>query len=175
MNSRYRCVKYWLKGPKQGETEILIDDLPGAPDNINLAPDGSFWIALVHLVRKGWELFVRSKMARHILATFPNVCDLLVNGVRRRATVIKVSEDGKMLRKLDDPDGKVISFLTSAVEFEDHLYLGSLNAFNKHLTCAHLIFMIFNVVWFEFKFNLILIGWLKTSQIVLIVFYQPKH
>ncbi|XP_038889800.1 protein STRICTOSIDINE SYNTHASE-LIKE 4-like [Benincasa hispida] len=125
---KYRCVKYWLKGQKRGETEIFIDNLPGAPDNINLAPDGSFWIALIQPVRDGWELFVRSKMARHILATFPNVCDLLVNGVRRRATVVKVGEDGRILRKLDDPDGKVISFLTSAVEFQDHLYLGSLNA-----------------------------------------------
>ncbi|XP_008459921.1 protein STRICTOSIDINE SYNTHASE-LIKE 4-like isoform X2 [Cucumis melo] len=125
---KYRCVKYWVKGQKQGETEILIDHLPGAPDNVNLAPDGSFWIALLHPIRDGWELVVRSKMARYILATFPNLCDLLVNGVRRRATVVKVGENGRILRKLDDPDGKVISFLTSAVEFQDHLYLGSLNA-----------------------------------------------
>ncbi|KAJ6407296.1 hypothetical protein OIU84_010739 [Salix udensis] len=35
--------------------------------------------------------------------------------------------DGKITRKFDDPDGKVMSFVTTAFEFEDHLYLGTLN------------------------------------------------
>lgn len=46
---RFRCLKYWLKGEMKGKTEIFIDNLPGAPDNINLAPDGSFWIALIEV------------------------------------------------------------------------------------------------------------------------------
>lgn len=46
---RYRCLKYWLEGDKKGETEIFVDRLPARPDNINLAPDGSFWIALVEV------------------------------------------------------------------------------------------------------------------------------
>lgn len=123
---KYRCVKYWVKGEKEGETEILIDNLPGSPDNINLGSDGSFWIAVIQPVRDGWEWFVRWKMGRHILASFPSMYELLVRGVGQRATVVKVGADGRIVRRLDDPDGKVISFLTSAVEFRDHLYLGSL-------------------------------------------------
>ena len=126
LNGRYRCVKYWVKGEKEGETEILIDNLPGSPDNINLGSDGSFWIAVIQPVRDGWEWFVRWKMGRHILASFPSMYELLVSGVGQRATVVKVGADGRIVRRLDDPDGKVISFLTSAVEFRDHLYLGSL-------------------------------------------------
>ena len=41
--------------------------------------------------------------------------------------VVNVAADGKIIRKFDDPDGKVMSMVTSAMEFEDHLYLGSLN------------------------------------------------
>lgn len=33
----------------KGKTEIFVDNLPGGPDNINLAPDGSFWIALIEV------------------------------------------------------------------------------------------------------------------------------
>ncbi|KAL8492556.1 hypothetical protein ACS0TY_023951 [Phlomoides rotata] len=44
---KYRCLKYWLQGDNKGQTEIFIDNLPGRPDNINLAPDASFWIALL--------------------------------------------------------------------------------------------------------------------------------
>ncbi|XP_065850789.1 protein STRICTOSIDINE SYNTHASE-LIKE 4-like [Euphorbia lathyris] len=39
---KFRCQKYWLKEEKTGKTEILIEKLPGGPDNIKLAPDGTF-------------------------------------------------------------------------------------------------------------------------------------
>jgi hypothetical protein len=41
--------------------------------------------------------------------------------------VVKVDTQGNILKKFGDNDGKIVSFVTSAVEFEDHLYLGSLN------------------------------------------------
>ena len=46
---RFRCLKYWLKGEDKGKTEIFVENLPGGPDNIKLAPDGSFWIALLQV------------------------------------------------------------------------------------------------------------------------------
>lgn len=42
-------MRHWLKGINNGKTDIFIENLPGGPDNINLAPDGSFWIALVQV------------------------------------------------------------------------------------------------------------------------------
>lgn len=47
--NRFRCMRYWLKGELEGKLDVFIDNLPGAPDNINLAPDGSFWIALLQV------------------------------------------------------------------------------------------------------------------------------
>lgn len=49
VNCRYRCLKLWLKGEKVGQAEIFVDNLPGSPDNIRLAPDGSFWVALIQV------------------------------------------------------------------------------------------------------------------------------
>jgi hypothetical protein len=46
----------------------------------------------------------------------------------KKASVINVAADGQIIRKFDDPDGKVVSFITTAYEFEDHLYLGSLHS-----------------------------------------------
>ena len=43
------------EGNGKGETEIFIDNLPGGPDNIYLAPDGSFWIALLQVLQKIWN------------------------------------------------------------------------------------------------------------------------
>lgn len=30
-----------------GQTEVMIDSLPGFPDGVSLAEDGNFWITLV--------------------------------------------------------------------------------------------------------------------------------
>lgn len=124
---KFRCLKHWLKGGEAGKTEIFIDSLPGGPDNINLAPDGSFWIALLQVRSEGWEFVHGSKAAKHLVATYPSLIKK-VNGVSRRASVVHVGADGKIIKKLDDPDGKVVRFVTSALEFEGHLYLGSLNS-----------------------------------------------
>lgn len=48
--TRFRCLKHWLVGESKGQSEIFIDNLPGGPDNVNLAEDGSFWIALIEVV-----------------------------------------------------------------------------------------------------------------------------
>lgn len=41
--------------------------------------------------------------------------------------VVKVDTKGNIIKEFGDNDGKIITGVTSAVEFENHLYLGSLN------------------------------------------------
>ncbi|PON65999.1 Strictosidine synthase [Parasponia andersonii] len=124
---KYRCLKYWLKGKNKGKTEIFIENLPGAPDNINLAPDGSFWIAQLQLTTEGLEFVHKYKALKKFMATFPKLT-ALVNGVNQKAAVVNVAADGKITEKFDDSEGKVMKFVTTAIEFDDHLYLGSLNS-----------------------------------------------
>ncbi|KAK8545263.1 hypothetical protein V6N12_026100 [Hibiscus sabdariffa] len=101
---RFRCLKHWLK-----------------------APDGSFWIALLQVVSKGTEFVHTSRALKLIISNFPKAIEFVFSGLKKKATVINVAANGSILRRFDDPTGSVISFVTSAVEFEDHLYLGSLN------------------------------------------------
>lgn len=51
----------------------------------------------------------------------------IFNTSGKEARVINVDVNGKIIDYLDDSTAKVMSFVTSAMEFEDHLYLGSLN------------------------------------------------
>ncbi|GMN52974.1 hypothetical protein TIFTF001_022118 [Ficus carica] len=124
---KFRCLKYWLRGEKEGETEIFVENLPGGPDNINLAPDGSFWIALLQVTTEGFEFIHASKVIKKFIATFPKLIHIVSNGVNKKATIVNVAADGKITKHFDDSEGKVIRFVTTAIEFEDHLYLGSLN------------------------------------------------
>lgn len=68
-----------------------------------------------------------SKALKQIVANFPKLVEQAI-GVREKATVINVGADGNIIKRFDDPDGTVISFVTSALEFEHHLYLGSLHS-----------------------------------------------
>ena len=39
-------VRHWLKGPKAGERDLLVGDLPGYPDNISRGSDGLIWVTV---------------------------------------------------------------------------------------------------------------------------------
>ncbi|MED6200378.1 hypothetical protein PIB30_084467 [Stylosanthes scabra] len=122
-----RVLRYWLYGEKKGKTDIFIENLPGGPDNINLAPDGSFWIALLQLSGEGLDFVHKYKVIKHLLATFPRLYDM-VHGATKKATIVNVGTDGNIITMFSDNSGKVINFVTSAIEFEGHVYLGSLNS-----------------------------------------------
>ncbi|XP_004488079.1 protein STRICTOSIDINE SYNTHASE-LIKE 5-like [Cicer arietinum] len=124
---KFRCLRHWLKGVNKGKTDIYIENLPAGPDNINLAPDGSFWISLVQFTSEKMRFVHTSKVSKHLLASSPKLFNM-INRAWKSATVVNVGTDGKIIRKFGDSEGKVINFVTSAVEFEDHLYLGSLTS-----------------------------------------------
>ncbi|KAH7282582.1 hypothetical protein KP509_35G037600 [Ceratopteris richardii] len=63
---------------------------------------------------------------KHLLATSIGMRILDVN--LRMAKVLEVSNDGRPLRFMEDPNGKAIGFVTCALEHEKNLYLGGLNS-----------------------------------------------
>lgn len=42
----YRVSRLHLTGPRQGETDVVLDNLPGFPDNISTGSDGLVWVAM---------------------------------------------------------------------------------------------------------------------------------
>jgi sugar lactone lactonase YvrE len=44
--SGYSLVKVWLTGPRAGERDVLVENLPAFPDNISTGSDGLIWVAL---------------------------------------------------------------------------------------------------------------------------------
>jgi sugar lactone lactonase YvrE len=118
----YRVLRHWIAGPRRGQTEPLLENLPGFPDNLSTGLDGRFWLGLIsprnHLVdRLSGSPFVRTMVQR--LPTF----------VRPRAVayahVIAIDGSGRVLVSLQDPHG-TYSLTTGATEARDYLYIGSL-------------------------------------------------
>ncbi|CAL5028837.1 unnamed protein product [Urochloa decumbens] len=123
-SARFRCMKVWLKGEKAGQSETFIDNLPGCPDNIRLGSDGYFWIALVQLRSPWLDLITRWSLTKRVLASFPTLLEWS-KATTKGAMVAQVSEDGNIIRALDDSEGKVINFVTSVMEHNGDIFLGS--------------------------------------------------
>lgn len=118
----YRILKYWLQGDRAGSTEVIIDNLPGFPDNINNGRNGRYWIGLIAprnalLDKYSDRPFVRKVMQR--LPTF------LRPKPEYYSHVIAIDGNGEVLMSLQDPDG-LFPMLTGALESESILYLTTL-------------------------------------------------
>ncbi|MPZ60134.1 MAG: SMP-30/gluconolactonase/LRE family protein [Propionibacteriales bacterium] len=42
----YRIRRYWLTGERAGQHDLLVDNLPGFPDNMSTGSDGLLWAAI---------------------------------------------------------------------------------------------------------------------------------
>lgn len=68
----HHCVKrFWLKGPKTGTYEIVLDNLPGFPDNIGAASDGGFYISLASTRSPVIDFLHPYAFLKQMLLSFP--------------------------------------------------------------------------------------------------------
>jgi ribose transport system permease protein len=117
--------RYWFAGPKKGAVEVVMDNLPGYPDNINLASDGNYWLALVGMRSPSLDLAwkmpgFRRRMAKRVPIDewlFPNI---------NTGCVVKFNEQGKILESFWDLKGVNHPMITSMREHRGYLYLGGI-------------------------------------------------
>jgi ribose transport system permease protein len=120
-----RVSRYWFDGPKRGTVEVVIADLPGYPDNINRASDGTYWLALVGIRTPSLDLALkmpgfRKRMARRVAPDewlFPNI---------NTGCVVRFDETGRILETLWDFGGENHPMITSMREHKGHLYIGGI-------------------------------------------------
>lgn len=121
------CIKrYWFDGPRRGEVAMVIDNLPGYPDNINLASDGNYWLALVGMRCPAYDLAMRMPGFRKRMAKRVPVDEWLFPNINT-GCVLKFSESGAVLESLWDLGGENHPMITSMREHRGHLYLGGIS------------------------------------------------
>jgi len=120
-----RVSRYYFDGPKAGTVELVIPNLPGYPDNINRASDGSYWLALVGMRTPSVDLALkmpgfRRRMARRVAPDewlFPNI---------NTGCVMRFDEKGQILDVMWDLGGENHPMITSMREHKGHLYIGGI-------------------------------------------------
>lgn len=120
---RQRVTRLWLSGPNAGLSDIFSDNLPGHPDNVSRAPDGSFWVALVVPRTDAVDSLMSSPFWRKVIMRLPAV--LRGNPVVPHGWVVQLNAEGDVVDSLQDSTGH-FSTITSVNEQEGSLYLGSI-------------------------------------------------
>lgn len=120
----YRMSRLWLHGERAGQIEVLIDGLPGFPDNITRHED-VFWVAIVSPRDRVLDYLSPRPWAAKLAARLP---DRLQPAPSRHAAVFGVDGTGAVVHNLQDPNGAYAT-VTSARVHDGRVYLGSLHEF----------------------------------------------
>lgn len=68
----YSLVRFWLTGPRAGQTEPFGPALPGFPDNISTGEDGRIWVAIASPRDKTLDLLLpRAPILRSLVWRLP--------------------------------------------------------------------------------------------------------
>ncbi len=113
-----------LAAQPSAQASVLLDNLPGYPDNLMRGLDGKIWLGLAKprnptidkLAQKPW---LRSLTLRLPRALWPIP--------KAYGHVIAFNEDGKVVADLQDPSGAYPE-TTAITETKDRLYVQSLHA-----------------------------------------------
>jgi len=120
----YRVLRYWIDGPRQGQSEPVIEALPGFPDNLSTGMNGRYWVALIAPRNDLLDSLADKPFVRKIIQRLPAF-------LRPKAVpyghVIALNQNGQVVFDLQDPTGAYPK-TTGATETADYLYIGSLTA-----------------------------------------------
>lgn len=119
----YSVTRLDLTGPSAGRRTVIIENLPGLPDNMSTGTNGIFWIALPSARNKLLDLLLpRPGALRSAVWALP---EKVQPDASRITWVIGIDGEGTVVRNLQGP-GTDYHYVTGVREKDGRLYLGSL-------------------------------------------------
>lgn len=120
---RARLHRLWLTGPKAGEREVFLDNLPGYPDNLERQDDGTFWMAFASPRVPAEALMPYPFLRKVIWRLGPTVRPAPIE----RGMVVQFDAGGTILHTLQDPSGR-LGITTGARIVGDQIYVMTLDS-----------------------------------------------
>ncbi len=121
----YRIHKLWVSGPKKGESKVIIDNLPGFPDNINQAPDGNFYVGIVSKRSAFLDDYANSPFWRKLAWRLPAA---LQPKAENYGFIIEMDGNGNVIQTWQDPTGAYPTTTGAHLAADGYLYISSLTA-----------------------------------------------
>ena len=119
--SKYRILKYWLKGEKAGTSEIFLDNLAGFPNNISRKENGNFWIGFTTKRNDQLDDIHPKKGMKKFVFGLPS---FVQPKAEKFGMILEISEEGKIIQALFDTSGDAVMEAGAVKEFNNHLYIG---------------------------------------------------
>ena len=119
----YRVQRYWIAGPRAGQHEVLIDNLPGFPDGISCNGRDRYWVALANPRNAALDAVLPYPFLRKVLDRLPL---WLQPQEVRYGLLLGLNLEGQVVETRQDPAG-TFAPVTSVEEVGGMLYLGSLS------------------------------------------------
>jgi sugar lactone lactonase YvrE len=120
--AEYRIWRYSLDGPQRGQSEVILENLPGFPDNISAGLNDRFWVGLVAPRNAIVDRLSNRPWARKIILRLPRA---LRPAAEDSSHLIGIDGNGVVLMNLQDTRATYPS-ITGAYETRTALYLSSL-------------------------------------------------
>jgi sugar lactone lactonase YvrE len=119
----YRVSRVWLTGPRAGAHDVLVDNLPGFPDNLSTGSGGRIWVALATPRNRllDWAHRKHPRVRRAIWA----LPERLQPPPEPTTWVLAVDGSGGVVADLQTRAGGY-RMVTGVREHGDRIYLGSL-------------------------------------------------
>lgn len=118
----YRVLKIGIVNSNRGKVEILIDNLPGFPDNISRGKNGLYWLGLVSPRSKPLDGLSGFAFLRKIVQRLPAFMRLETQYLGH---IVAVNDAGDVIYNLQEPLG-IFGHTTGALEVGNDLYISSL-------------------------------------------------
>ena len=119
----YRVMRFWLSGPRQGQEEVFIDNLPGFPDGISSNGRDKFWVAIVSPRDKLFDKILPYPFLRKVVARLPK---FLQPAPQRYSFVLGLDANGRVIENLQDPSSSCYAEIANVLEHNGSLYFGSI-------------------------------------------------
>jgi sugar lactone lactonase YvrE len=119
--TKYRVLRYWLKGDKAGTTDTFIDNLPGFPNGISVREDGSYWLGFSTKRTDALDNIHAKPGMKKFVYGLPN---WLQPKPEKFGMVMNISRDGKIIESLFDTKGTIMPEAGAVKEYKGYLYMG---------------------------------------------------
>jgi sugar lactone lactonase YvrE len=120
---KYRTHRFWLNGPKAGQAEIFIDNLPCFPDGILSNGKDKFWLALVSPRDSLLDRLLPHPFLRKMVARLPKA---LQPAPKRFSFVLGLDANGRVVDNLQNGAPDCYAEIANIVERDGMLYFGSI-------------------------------------------------
>jgi sugar lactone lactonase YvrE len=122
-SGRYRLWRIALVGEQKNLSEVVRENLPGFPDNLQRTSRGTFWVAIYATRKRLLDAIHPYPVLKDATASLP---ELLRPKPPRWGFVVEVDERGTPLRSLQDVGGDTVAHVAVAKERDGQLWLGGL-------------------------------------------------